>query len=541
MVASDRLQIVVALGLALVSMVVIGVWARKLWFYSDVWDHLTTRRIGSVSDLLRPHAGHWATPAVVTTRLLYGAVGMDYWPWYFLPRLFGHAAFCFLVWRLLIWRGSDRLLAFAVYGVLLFSGVSEWHHIATVGNFFVFPSLILGAWLVARRDVPTRFDRVVLGALLLAAVSGSGQGLAVLAGILVALTATGRIRRWASPVIVVAAVYVSWYLIYGSTSARPGVSVDGLLTLPRVALDLMAAALARSLAVDPAFGPALAVAVAAAVVVLVARGRFDLFDGVLGSALAVYLALVIVGRVIPGDAQVTAPRYAYAITFILVPILIPRLVAGSTAIRWTLVLAVAAVGIGNIVELRTGLDFWEARAQESRVVVETTAALIADGEPYVGSSDVDFRAGPLRVAGLARLIDEGWRPDRSTAARIVVAARGHLRMAVWRGSSLTGDQPGTSGLVPEGCSSVAPEEGLQFEVTTAATLEMVGHPGGVVKLDWTDDYGRGTRTFRFADNVEAGRAVVTLAEPARSATVAVTARHEDLMVCGLPPNAAAGS
>ena len=93
--------------LALLSIPIVTWLSRDLWFYADVWDYLTNREIGSVDDLLRPQVGHWGTPSVIQTRILYGTVGMDFWPGHLIPRLIEWAGLSVFCWTVLRRRGAD--------------------------------------------------------------------------------------------------------------------------------------------------------------------------------------------------------------------------------------------------------------------------------------------------------------------------------------------------------------------------------------------------------------------------------------------------
>ena len=86
------------IGIIALSALIGAWWSRDFWFYADIWDFLSMRSAGNLDDVLRPHFGHWQTPAMLQTRLLYSIGGMEYWPVYHLPRLLWWGAFPYFAW-----------------------------------------------------------------------------------------------------------------------------------------------------------------------------------------------------------------------------------------------------------------------------------------------------------------------------------------------------------------------------------------------------------------------------------------------------------
>ena len=51
-----------------------------------------------VGDLTRPIGGHWTSWSVLLLRGLYRTFGVDFWPWFYIPRLIGHTLLVTLIW-----------------------------------------------------------------------------------------------------------------------------------------------------------------------------------------------------------------------------------------------------------------------------------------------------------------------------------------------------------------------------------------------------------------------------------------------------------
>lgn len=510
------------------AMALVGWMARDTWFIQDHWDFIAAREAGSLDDLFRPHAGHWQTYTVLLNRGLYAVFGMDYVPGYLLPRVLFPAAVAFAVWLAMRWRGADPWLAGSVYGVLLVSGVSGWHTSATIGNSLAHLAALAAAAIVARGDGSSRRDVALLAIVLTVAVSASGLGIAVYLGTALVVAVTGTIRRWYPALVVPAAAFTTWWLAYGRDGGLdPDTSLDTILGAPKVALDLLASSLASSAALSDGFGPVLAVVLAGFVVLLV--GRLGRFEGVLLGAALAYVPMVVLGRVAAGQANADAWRYAYVLTMLLVPAIVPHVRLRAPNVRALVVGGVLLLLVANLGQLRSNVDFWERRSTQSRKVVEAAATLIAAGEPALAEASPDPRRdGVLTVAGVRRLLSDGWEPAGGDASpRVQEEARGNIRMEVVAGAGPRGPGPATdSALDEEGCIAVEGDDPLRL--TVAGGDVSVTGSGALVRLAWEDGYGPGIldldlgsdeRTIRFAD--------------VPGAIVTVTAEEGAARVCGL--------
>ena len=516
------------------SMVLVAWLARDLWFFADAWDFVAFRDLNSLDSLLEPHGGHWSTPTVVLNRVLYSLAGLDYWPWHYIPRLIAYGGLCLVCWHTIRWRGADPTIALGVLGVLLVFGSSGWHNAATVGNPIALSASLVVARVLQDHDRPGPRERLLVGGLL--ALASAGLGVAILSGTSLAVLLARRLGRWWPSLAGAWAVYGIWYLSYnrgGSTTVDR--STNTLLEAPSVALEVIEAGLERTLQTPATWGATLSIAVGAAIVFLAARRRLGLFEGVFLATALAYLAMVVLTRIAAGQAQINAIRYGYNLTFLLVPVLIPQIrVHGNRALRWGLLGLIIAVGAGNVRQLDISTNFWEVRSQASRQVVETTAALIAAGEPADPTSAVDFRAGMLRVSGVQRLVADGWTPDGSDNPELQASARGQLRMRILPTANIRPGGVLTDVPIEDGCAVVPPDATLTTRVVDATTLRVEGPRNSIVRLLWLDDFGPGERLIEFTDALSTGRAFVSIVNPDAGAELTVVAPPQGrTTVCGL--------
>jgi hypothetical protein len=513
--------------------VLIAWTARDSWFVFDHWDFLTKRELGSAADLFEPHAGHWQTYTVVLHRVLYAIAGMDFSPWYVIPRaLFpsGVALAAFLAMR---WRGTPRWLAWPVFGALLFSGVSGWHTSATIGNSLVHMGALATAVLVARTDQPGRGDLALAGLALTVALSASGLGLAVFGGTVLAVAASGRLRRWWPALAVPGAVYAAWYVAYGGgASSALDLSAETLRAAPRFAYDVVSAAVGRVLWASQWPDIVLVAGLGLAVGWAAHRRRLGIFEGILLAAAGVYLPMVVFRRVATGQASAEAIRYAYVLMMLIVPALVPTVRVTRRLVKVGALAVAGVVLVGNVLVLRDDLAEWERIGQSSRRVVTAAADLLLAGEPALPAASPDPpRDGQLTVQGLRRLLDDGWRPQASLSADVVTVARGNIRLLAQEGFRTVERGPRTEAPLDEdGCAALRENGSIEMFVDRSGPISMTGGTGAVVAFEWSDSWGTGVM------DVSAGTGpwIVWLAGPGDDVTVLrATAVGASVRVCGL--------
>lgn len=467
--------------------VVIGVMGRDLWFMNDDWDFLTQRQIGSLDDYLRPHAGHWTATTVPVYRALHALAGTHYYPWYFLPRLIVAGLLALAAWRFLIARGAEPLLATGAVVVLMALRSTGGHR--GIAAYLCMAAVLGVGVLVTWHDPPSRRDQVAFALVLLLAVTSFGTGFLLVVATAVALAVSGRLLPWLPGLAVAVAAYAWWHLRYGSRSG-PSPQLHELASVPGTIARVLLHGLGDLVGLGPAVGAVLAIAVAAVLVTWWRKGRLDLFDGIALLTLALFLLSITWARsgTIAAEGAVPA-RYGYEPLFLLMLVLVPRLRLPRSRGATLLVLA-GTVGliVVNLVGLRDIQNGLEEQARRQRPLVETTAALMAAGEPFTADSYVVI---PLTTDGLARLVADGWRPpaDRSVAEE----ARGVLRVGFGPGSD---DDPHPPVATP--CRTLAgPGDAVQYVIDGHRPVWISAAKGTRLLLTASDADGQGRRVIEW--------------------------------------------
>lgn len=504
----------IAVAVVLAASAVVGVSASRWWFHSDAWDFLTNRSFSAPLTILKPHAGHWQTPTTLLYLTIKSLAGMDFWPWFFLPRLVGWACLSLWIWFTLRKQGTHPAPALASLVVISILGSSGWQDLSTIGNILVLAAAYATASILA--GVPTQKGRWALFFWLLLAVTSSGLGVAVLAGAITTAVLSKKLRRhYLTVMLAVGVIYTTWYVTIGrTTDSVPGFT-RGLTLLPKGTLELLgnAAVWLFQTGFD-ADRWIFAVPVLLGVVWILVARRTTPFQLTMLFTAGAYIAMVILVRVAGGLAQLGAVRYAQNLILLLIPVFLPLVsrTAGRAVVTLT-TMSFLVIAPPNFTAEQHIIDFWENRAQASREVVETAAELIEDGEPWVATASIDPpRAGVLTARGLQRLIGQGWKPAPSrTSEEIIEQARGDLRFDVRR---LPGTAPEASS-----CTSVTPDEPLSTIVEHRGVSEILT-TGGDAILEWKDSFGTGVREVNFDGRLASG-ALVRWASPEASAVIEI--------------------
>lgn len=508
----------IVLAVVAVGGVLTAVAARHMWFNADVWAYLAERET-SIDDILRPHAGHWTVWNAAVTRGLYLMEGMDFWPWWYLPRVLAWGLLCVVLWRLLRLLGTDRTISLATVVVLAVFGSTGWLQGWTIGNPIAHMAAAGCAATVLVLE-PANRNRLLLAGLLVLGVTSAGIGVAVLAGMALTVVAVRGARPWWPSVVGAGGIYGAWYVWYrwGEGGSGTDVSIGALGDLPSFTFDMARSAFTRLTASPDWIGTLVVLALGVWLVAAMFKRRLSVVDTLyLGSAVA-FLVLTLAVRVAAGAASPEAVRYSYTLTLFLIPVVLPRI---PSLRHWTLKAAVLGLAgllaLHNLDDLRAEIEFWSDRSQSSRAVVETAAWLINRDEGILSTASVDSpRSGQLTAGGLATLVDDGWRPQPRMQA--VGAARGNLRLE----SRITDLEVGP-------CTDV----GMSLMVDPMlGPLILDGPADASAHISWTDERGRGELTVLLGDD---GRRVLRFAEvPGASVVVRPVAPADQLRSCSLP-------
>ena len=529
-----RLEWSLALAAAAASAALVCWVGRETWFRLDVWEFLTAREAGDFASWVRPHAGHLQWVAVGLHRLLYGAVGLDFWPWYFLPHVLGHAALSLLLWRVLLRRGADRGLALAVYLVVLFLGVSAFLSSIAIGGLLVLALLLLVAQRLDAAAAPRLPEKALVALALAVMATSSSLGVAGVAGCLAAVVLTRSLRRWWWCFLPAAAAYGAWYAVWGGRGQQGRVHWSYLVKVPGDALTLLGNATSRLIGFDGggvAVGAVVAAALAGGLGWLAWKGRLRRWDLVFVGALGAYLVMLTLVRGGAGKVSLDTTRYSYPVVMLAVPLVAPHL---RLPARWpagvrTAVLILLASGVVGLNAWQRGADTAAIARETSqgRVAISTVGQWVAAGEPAVDSIHLRYdlgigMAGQLTIADVRGLLADGWEPAPAGLWERADQVQGLLRL------NLTGRRnpaPGPPALLfagetSEGCVAVPPGAERRFTVAAAGQFYLQpagqGEPGSL-SLVWRDGFGEFPREIVVTDRT----AVAAAAPPAGGAVLSV--------------------
>lgn len=428
-VTGRTIEVALLAALVLAGAVFILGTSRDLWFVGDFWG-LVRAEPGGLPILLEPHAGHPSLPQVLGAMFIAAVTGLgDAWPWSMVPRVLAWGGFLVVLWWVVRRRGADPRIALAAVAVLTAFGSTAWMAGWLPGGPVAVAAVLSAAVVVADVEDPTHPQVVRVAALLVLAAASSTTGLLGAASVCVVALVSGRGRRWWPAAATLVTLYGAWRLAVDATTPGPSMTAEVVLGAPGIALGIARAGYARLLTVPAAAGGVAGLLVAGLLLWAAARRRLDAYDAIILLWGALYLGAAISVRIAAGQASVLAIRYGYVIVLLTLALVLPRLRLPDGRVATTVVALVAVVlGVRNAQELGRGIDFWEARSVASRAVVESAAALVADGEPFVAAASIDApRAGMLTTDQVVDLVEGGWSPPRASEEAIE-QARGDLRV-----------------------------------------------------------------------------------------------------------------
>ncbi len=320
-------DLLIAAAATVVSMVVTMLGSTNGWFFGDARGFLVNRDPADLTTLARPHAGHLQFPVALVYQFIYEQVGLDYWPWFLLPRVIGYGAMVYVVWLVVRRRGADPTVAWLTLAVLLFYGSSTFLTAATIGHHLVIPAVALAAAMYAAGGPRWVWsDQLVFAGLILVLVVSTSSGIAGAAALGIVGLCLGRFWRVAPGFVPAAVVYLSWLATAEETGAgSSSIDLDSLLAVPTNLWEMMSPAIARTLAFPTEYGPVLVVVLVGALLVWTFRRRLGAFEAVWVVMAVVWMTMAIVIRVESGTIAIGATRYGYLLSLFLVPAVVPHI------------------------------------------------------------------------------------------------------------------------------------------------------------------------------------------------------------------------
>lgn len=204
---------------------------RRVWFFNDEWDFITTRRAGSFGDLMRPHFGHWSTIPILVYRFLWSTVGLRSYVPYQVLIIVLHVAAAWLV-RVVMRRAEVRpWVATATASILLLFG-RGYQDIVWAFQITQVGSLVFGLTHLLLVDHDGPLDRRDWLGLAAGTVGMLCSGVAVTMVIVVGIAVLVR-RGWriaAVHTVPLGVAYLVWWYAYarGSYSTQ-GITPFGLV------------------------------------------------------------------------------------------------------------------------------------------------------------------------------------------------------------------------------------------------------------------------------------------------------------------------
>ncbi len=533
----DTIEWILGLSAALLAAIVWFIASRDMWFFVDAWDFLTLREIGSVDEWLEPHNGHLQIPAFLLHRVLYGAVGMDYFPWYLIPHVLLFGAACVLLWRVLLARGTDRVPAFGALLLALFIGGAVIIDATVVGALISLAGLILlSAWFNGI-GIPARHHRVWLMAALLVLVGSGSSGVIIAAAAGLVAAVSPAHRRWLPAFVLPAAAYVSWLLTWGADSGRNTIDLAAMVDIPLGLVETAGLAVGRILGFPDWFRWGFGVAVTGFVVWLAWRRRLRAGDVVFLVAAAGFVSAVLLVRASSGHGPEEG-RYAVWVSLYLLGGFAPHIRLPSAPPLRTAAMAgvVGLAGFGVVVNALDRVEVQHERAEDiagDRVGFDAVAAMSLNGEPMADqpvSHLGDYRWMIVRISAVGRLVEDGYRPPAAADSGVIEQLRPRVRFEVGPHGEPRGHPVIITTAEADGCITIEPGTVVEGVSRRRGSLgfNVLGEAGSVLELTWIDQFGSvvrvepvdGTGRIRVPDPVEENTAV-TIGVPAGSAAVRI--------------------
>ena len=372
--------------LSIVAAVTLLWLGRGMTFFADEWALIESRSLGDIQSWFVPHNEHWFTLPVLLYRGLVETLGIGSYMPYHAVLVALHVVVAILVYRLTS-RSAGRRFALVGGAIVLFLG-GGFENLYWAFQIGFVGSTLLGLLAMEVTDVgPSPTRAWIVAGLLLASLATSGIGVVMSFAVGIEWLVDRRWRPFVPYLVVPAATFMIWYLIfgrYGHAPERDPLSATAIASIPRFVADGLGSVLGVVAGVPYAAG--LFVLIAVVIAVGLRHRRRLRSPRVVGIALAVVaqfaLAALIRAHLFDGAAEYT--RYLYApvvLAIVAAGVLvrgIKRTSEGRKRLVTTVGLAVWATTalILNGRFLLAGRELFLARADMTRALI--TVALAPD-------------------------------------------------------------------------------------------------------------------------------------------------------------------
>lgn len=232
--ADHRWALRVFIVLELVSLPLMVWWGSDGWFAIDDWDFLATRQAGSVSDLLRPHYGHWTTLPALAYRALWSVVGLRSYVPYLALSVTAHLAVVALIRAVMRRCGVRPGLATLMSTMLLLFGPGAENILVSFQITFLW-ALAFGLAQLLLADHPGPPGWRDLAALVagLAGLMCSGVALAMVIAVGVAILLRRGLPAALLQTLPLVMIYLMWMQLTPSGQSTDPWRPDSPLTVAR--------------------------------------------------------------------------------------------------------------------------------------------------------------------------------------------------------------------------------------------------------------------------------------------------------------------
>jgi hypothetical protein len=389
----------VLVGLMLVSGVLLLYAGRHLTFFYDEWAWIEQRRGGALSTYLDPHNGHLSLFPVIVYKLLFKLVGLRHYTPY---RAVGVAVdvLCGALLYVLVRRRLGPWLALVPTTLLLFMGTA-FQDLLWPFQLGFLSSVAGGLLALALLERGSARANAGACAALIWSLSSSGVGLAFLVACAVLLLLRRIAWRTLWIVAVPAALFLVWYVGWGTSEQ---ITSDSVLAAPQYIADAASATFAGIAGLSLTYGPALAVAGLALIASAWTRHGKGQPTPMLLAATAgalTFWGLSAIARTSAADPS--ASRYLYIGAVFIYLVAAEAGLGASLRGGWLAVagLAVAGALIANISALRAserGLRGLDDSVRASLAVVEVAAPVVSPAFVPSPTFAPQITAGPYLAA-----------------------------------------------------------------------------------------------------------------------------------------------